>query len=193
MLLQLLVDQNTDPTESASTILRTLQFSINIASEDPSWIKTVKRKNRFLKRMSDAVQKPMESDAADEQLECDCGAGKTCPVKGVIDSTFKTHYRGQMIDLMTTIIDAACDPNHDSTGDTKRVKNIKNEMDVVRSLTDSWPDLTSMFITGRDSICITTRKILDVCVNVRMRWTLTRFLSVYLCNRFMYVADRKKL
>ncbi len=55
-----------------------------------------------------------------------------------------------MIDLMTTIIDAASDPNHDSTGDTKRVKNLKNEMDVVRSLTDSWPDLTSVFIAGRD-------------------------------------------
>ncbi len=134
--------------------------------------------------MSDAVQKPMESDAADEQLECDCGVGKTCPVKGVIDSTFKTHYRGQMIDLMTTIIDAACDPNHDSTGDTKRVKNIKNEMDVVRSLTDSWPDLTSMFITGRDSICITTRKILDVLCECEDEMDINEVLC--LCT---YVTD----
>ncbi len=157
-------------------------FSINNASADPSWIKTVdphsrKRrqrsilirrqslslgKNRVLKRMSDATQKPMESAAADEQLECDCGAGKTCPVKGVIDSTFKPHYRGQLIELMTMVIEHACDPNHDSAGDTKRVKNLKNEMDVVRSLTDSWPDLTSMFITGRDPVPLTARKILDV-------------------------------
>ncbi len=128
-------------------------------------LKSVKRKkgeNRFLKRMSDAAQKPMESDAADARPECDCGAGKTCPVKGVINSTFKPHYRGQIIDFMTTIIDAASDPNHDCTGDTKRVKNLKNEMDVVRSLTDSWPDLMSVFITGRDPACLTARKILDV-------------------------------
>ncbi len=103
--------------------------------------------------MSDAAQKPMDSDAADDQPKCDCGAGKTCPVKDVIDSTFKPHYLGQMIDLMTMIIDAASDPNHDSTGDTKRVKNLKSEMDVVRSLTDSWPDLTSVFITARDPAC----------------------------------------
>ncbi len=81
--------------------------------------------------MSDAAQKPMEHDAADLRPECDCSAGKTCPLKGVIDSTFKPHYRGQMIELVRTVINAASDPNHDSTGDTKRVKNLKNEMDVV--------------------------------------------------------------
>ncbi len=90
-------------------------------------LKQSKERIDFLKRMSDAAQKPMESDAADDQPKCDCGAGKTCPVKGIIDSTFKPHYRDQMIDLMTTIIDAASDPNHDSTGDTKRVKNLKTK------------------------------------------------------------------
>ncbi len=101
-------------------------------------------------------------DTADAQLECDCSAGKACPVKGVIDFTFKLHYRGQMINLMCKIIDAASNPNHDCKGDTKRVKNLKKEMDVVRGLTNSWHDLTSMFITGRDSVCLTTRIILDV-------------------------------
>ncbi len=134
--------------------------------------------------MSDAAQKPMESDAADDQPKCDCGAGKTCPVKGIIDSTFKPHYRDQMIDLMTTIIDAASDPNHDSTGDTKRVKNLKNEMDVVRSLTDSWPDLTSVFIAGRDPACLTARKILDVLCECEDEMDINEVLC--LCT---YVTD----
>ncbi len=134
--------------------------------------------------MSDAAQKPMEHDAADVRPECDCSAGKTCPVKGVIDSTFKPHYRGQMIELVRTVINAASDPNHDSTGDTKRVKNLKNEMDIVRGLTDSWPDLTSMFITGRDSICITTRKILDVMCECEDEMDINEVLC--LCT---YVTD----
>ncbi len=67
-------------------------------------------------------------DVADEQLECDCGAGKTCFVKDVIDPTFKLHYRGQMIGLMHKIIAAACDPNHDCTGDTERETNLKKEI-----------------------------------------------------------------
>ncbi len=137
--------------------------------------------------MSDAMQKLMESDcgaAEDDQLECDCSAGKACPVKGVIDSTFKPHYRGQMIKLIHTVIDAACDPNHDSTGDTKCVKNLKSEMDVVRGLTDSWPDLTSMFITGRDPVCLTTRKILDVMSECEDEMDINEVLC--LCT---YVTD----
>ncbi len=36
-------------------------------------------------------------------------------------------------------------------------------MDVVRSLKNNpRPDLTSMFLTSRESVCIITRKILDV-------------------------------
>ncbi|KAF4102658.1 hypothetical protein G5714_015541 [Onychostoma macrolepis] len=62
--------------------------------------------------MSDAAQKLMDRDrssgyAADEQLDCDCGTGKTCFVKDVVDPTFKPHYGGQMIDLMRKIIATA--------------------------------------------------------------------------------------
>ncbi len=56
----------------------------------------------------------------------DCRAGKTCPVKGAVDSMFKQRYRDQMIDLIQMVIEHACDPNHDCTGDTKRVTNLKN-------------------------------------------------------------------
>ncbi len=89
-----------------------------------------------------------------------------------------------MIDLMTRIIDAASDPNHDSTGDTKRVKNLKNEMDVVRSLTDSWPDLTSVFIAGRDPVPLTARKILDVLCECEDEMDVNEVLC--LCT---YVTD----
>ncbi len=87
---------------------------------------------------------------------------KTGFVKDVIDTMFKPHYRGQMIGLMQTVIEHACKLYHDCTGDTKRVKNLKNDMDVVRSVKYPWPDLTSMFLTSRESACIITRQILDV-------------------------------
>ncbi len=94
--------------------------------------------------------------------QLDCGTGKRCFVKDAIDPTFKLHYRGQMIKLIRKIIAAACDPNYDCTGDTKRETNLKNEMKIVRSVKYPWPDLTSMFLTSRESVCIITRKILDV-------------------------------
>ncbi|KAL0148455.1 hypothetical protein M9458_056265, partial [Cirrhinus mrigala] len=43
--------------------------------------------------------------AGDEQMECNCAAGKMCGVKDTIDPMFKHHYRGQMIKLMHTVID----------------------------------------------------------------------------------------
>ncbi len=81
--------------------------------------------------------------------------GKTCFVKEE-DPTFKLYYRGQMIGLIRKIILAACDPNHDCTGDTKRETNLKNEMEIVRK-----DDLT-MFLISRESTCLTARKMLDV-------------------------------
>ncbi len=47
-------------------------------------------------------------------------------------------------------------------GDTKRETNLKNEMKIVRRMIFPWPDLTSMFLTSRESTCLTARKILDV-------------------------------
>ncbi len=134
--------------------------------------------------MSDAAQKPMESDAADARPECDCGAGKTCPVKGVIDSAFKQLYRDQMIDLMHKIVEHACDPNHDCTGDTKRVKNLKNEMDDARDLTGSWADLARVSIGSKEPICITARKILAVMSKCSGEFGVTEVLGM--CT---YVTD----
>ncbi len=85
-----------------------------------------------------------------------------------------------MIELMRTVIEHACDPNHDCTGDTKRVKNLKNEMDVVRGLTD----LTCIFLTGRDSVCVSTRKILDVMSECEDEMDINKVLC--LCT---YVTD----
>ncbi len=39
-----------------------------------------------------------------------------------------------MIGLIRKIILAACDQNHDCTGDTKRETNLKNEMEIVRRM-----------------------------------------------------------
>ncbi len=47
-------------------------------------------------------------------------------------------------------------------GDTKRETNLKNEMEIVRRMIFPWADLTSMFLTSRESTCLTARKILDV-------------------------------
>ncbi len=108
--------------------------------------------------MSDATQKLMERDRSsaattDDQLRCGCSAGKACHLIDFIDTAYKPHYRGQMIKLMQTVIEHTCDPNHDCTEDTKRVKNLKNEMGFVRSLKNTpWPDLTSMFIYSKEPV-----------------------------------------
>ncbi len=47
-------------------------------------------------------------------------------------------------------------------GDTKRETNLENEMKIVRRMIFPWPDLTIMFLTSRESTCLTVRKILDV-------------------------------
>ncbi len=80
--------------------------------------------------------------------------GKTCFAKEE-DPTFKLYYRGQMIGLIRKIILAACDPNHDCTGDTKRETNLKNEMEIVRKddLTVSHQNAAKMILRIRPIIC----------------------------------------
>ncbi len=111
--------------------------------------------------------------------------GKTCFAKEE-DPTFKLYYRGQMIGLIRKIILAACDPNHDCTGDTKRETNLKNEMEIVRRMIFPWPDLT-MFLTSRESICLTARKNAGRDVWIR------RWYGQISKHRSMCFADCKKL
>ncbi len=83
---------------------------------------------------------------------------------------------------MQTVIEHACVPNHDCTGDTKHVKNLKNEMDVVRSLKNNpWPDLTSMFLTSKEPVCVTTREILDVMTERRDQMGIHKVLCLCTC------------
>ena len=117
---------------------------------------------------------------AAEVEELECTAGKTCFKKDIIDPVFKLHYRGQMIGLMHKIITAACDPNHDYTGDSKQEKNLSNQMKLVRSLKYTWPDLTSMFVTGEDPVHVTTRKILEVMSECEDEMDINDVL--YLCT-----------
>lgn len=99
---------------------------------------------------------------ADEVEKLECAAANTSFVKDIIDPDFKLHYRGQMIGLMQKIIKKECDPNHDCTGDSKRETNLSNQMKLVRRLKYTWPDLTSIFLTGRDPVHVSARKILEV-------------------------------
>ncbi len=137
--------------------------------------------------MSDATQKLMERDRSsaattDYQLRCGCPAGKTCHLIDFIDTAYKPHYRGQMIKLMQTVIEHTCDPNHDCTEDTKRVKNLKNEMVFVRSLKNNpWPDLTSMFIYSKEPVCIIVREILDVMTERRDQMGIHEVLCLCTC------------
>ncbi len=80
--------------------------------------------------------------------------------------------------MIRKIILAACDPNHDCTRDTKRQKNIKNEMKIVRSLKYPWLDLTSIFLTGRDSTCLTARKIIDVMSECEDKMDINKVLCL---------------
>jgi len=67
-----------------------------------------------------------------------------------------------MVSLMHRMIEAACDGNNDCTRDTKRVKNLKKEMDDIRGLVQTWTDVTPMFINGKEPAGIILRKVLDV-------------------------------
>lgn len=132
---------------------------------------------QILKRMSATT-----SAAADDRVECGCAEGKMCPVKANIDSMFKQCYREQMIDLMRKIIDDASDPNLDCTTDSKRVTNLKKEMDVVRRLKNNpWPDLTSLYTTSKAPICVTTRKILYVTAECSGEMYINETLCLCTC------------
>ncbi len=112
----------------------------------------------------------------------DAPRGKTCHLIDFIDTAYKPHYRGRMIKLMQTVIEHTCDPNHDCTEDTERVKNLKNEMDYVRSLKNNpWPDLTSMFIYSKEPVCITTREILDMMTERRDHMGIHEVLCLCTC------------
>lgn len=141
--------------------------------------------------MSDTTQKVTKH--ADEQPECDCTAGKLCPVKDVIYSTFKHRYRDQMIDLMRTVIDHACDPNHDCTGDPKRVTNLKNEMDDARDLSSSWADLTRVSIGIKGPICVTVRKILAGMSECNGEFGVTEVLGMctYVSELCVWLVTKK--
>lgn len=134
--------------------------------------------------MSDAGQKQMDCNwssgvTTDDQMKCDCTLGEACHVTDYVETMFKQRYREQMIKLMHAVIE---NPNHDCTGDTKCVKNLKNEMNVVRSLKNNpWPDLTSMFITSKESVCVTTRKVLDVVSECDDEMDINKVLCLCTC------------
>jgi hypothetical protein len=93
---------------------------------------------------------------------CECATGNACRLRATIDSMFKDYFRGQMVDLMHRIVDTACDVNNNCVRDTKRVTNLKNEMDVIRGLVGSWTDVTPMFFNTIEPTGVILRKVLDV-------------------------------
>ncbi|XDV38228.1 hypothetical protein PO909_007681 [Leuciscus waleckii] len=110
---------------------------------------------------------------------CECATGKECRLRAALDSMFKDHFRGQMVGLMHRIIDAACDMKKDCAQDTKRVTNLKNEMDVVRGLTKPWPDVTPMFFNGKEPIGVILRKVLDVLRECSDKFEITEILAIW--------------
>ena len=134
-----------------------------------------------------ATQKLMESDcllSSDHAVhkqpeECECAIGNECHVKAMLGGMFKDYFRGQMVRLMRKIIDDACDSNDDCAGDPIRVKNLKNEMDVVRDLKNSWPDVTSLFIYTKEPISEILRTVLNVLADCSDELGVTEVLCMY--------------
>ncbi len=77
------------------------------------------------------------------------------------DISFTQRYKEQLTEMMLTVIEHACDPEKDYEGQTRRIKNLKKQMVVVRGLTDSWPELTDMCANRNDPPSVMLRKILD--------------------------------
>lgn len=53
---------------------------------------------------------------------------------------FKDYFRRQMSRLMHKILEDVCDPDNDCEKDTKYVTNLKNIMDIIKGLNNSWFD-----------------------------------------------------
>ncbi len=60
------------------------------------------------------------------------------------DISFSPRYKEQMTEMMLTVIEHACDSVEDYEGQTRRIKNLKKQMVVVRGLIDSCPELTDV-------------------------------------------------
>ncbi len=63
--------------------------------------------------------------------------------------------------MMLTFIEHACDPERDYGMETRRIKNLKKQMCVIRGVTDSWSELTEMCANRTDPPPVMLRKILD--------------------------------
>lgn len=88
--------------------------------------------------------------------------GGVCSRKNFFrDIVFIPYYKDQMIQMLHTIIDRECNPEQNYEGETRRVKNLKKQTDVVRGLTKSWHELTDICVDGSEHPPVIFRKILD--------------------------------
>lgn len=88
--------------------------------------------------------------------------GSVCSLKNFFrDVVFIPRYKEQMIEMILTAIEHASDPEKDYEGQTRRIKNLKKQMDVMRRVTDTWDTLTDMCINRGDPPTVMLRKILD--------------------------------
>ncbi|XP_056308440.1 uncharacterized protein LOC130220022 [Danio aesculapii] len=151
-----------------------------------------------LAKMADCYSQNADSDAH-ERPECKCDPVFDCQMRSIVDDMFKQHYRDHMVFLLEKIINDACDSNHDCTGDGKRVKNLKREMDIVRGALNSWADtmnqLTHLCVRSNDAVCATITKILEVLTGWSDEMGVTQVLcmSTYITDICVSLLSQNKI
>ncbi len=74
---------------------------------------------------------------------------------------FMPRYKEQMIEMMLTVIEHACDPEKDHEGQKRRIKHLEKQMDVMRRAMDSWDELIELCVNSNDQPPVMFRKIID--------------------------------
>lgn len=88
--------------------------------------------------------------------------GSVCSLKNFLrDVVFIPCYKEQMIEMILTAIEHTCEPQKDYEGETRRIKNLKDQMAIMRRVTDTWTSLTDLCVNSADPPAVMLRKILD--------------------------------
>lgn len=91
--------------------------------------------------------------------------GNTWCVNVLTKCLFKQRIRCEITNLLYKIIDDNPDTSLALNGcaiDVKHFTNLRNQMAIVRAMSDEWSDVMRMCIDASESVSVTIRKILDL-------------------------------
>lgn len=64
--------------------------------------------------------------------------------------------------LLEKIIEDACHPDDADHEEDKRAKTLKNQMVIIRGLSNAWDEMADLFVNGSEPYSVMIRDVLDV-------------------------------